>query len=231
MSVGDHAVHVLRRYLDEARYRDQKRLPPERDLSQKLGLSRRALRGALDKFEAEGRLWRHVGRGTFVGARPPEREMGVSLVTAQTSPAELMDVILWLEPTLARIAAIRASKKEIDGLLYLLDQGEHIYDPVAWDAWDTRLHRAIVEASHNDLMLAMYDSFVAVREEPAWIYLRSEATAAARFDELRGHHRAIVEAIAAHNPRGAEIAMRRHLVSVQEAQVLGPADDAITHAD
>lgn len=229
MPVGDHAVHALRRYLEESGHRTPARLPPERDLSRALGLSRRALRTALDRLEAEGRLWRHVGRGTFLGARPPEDDVR-SLVTARTSPAELMEVTLWLEPMLARNAAIRATRKEIDGFRYLLEQSETVADPLSWDLWDTRLHRAIVEASHNDLMLSMYDSFVVVRDEPAWKHLRSEATTPERFAELHGHHRAIVEAIAAHNPRGAEAAMRHHLLSVQDALLLGPADDTVARS-
>jgi DNA-binding FadR family transcriptional regulator len=226
MSAGTEAVEVLRRLLESGRYPSQARLPPERALTQELGLSRRALRSALEVLEAEGRLWRQVGRGTFTGARPPEREEGISLVTAQTSPAELMEVSLWLEPVLARVAATRASRMEIDGLRYLLERSEPIRDPVTWDLWDTRIHRAIAEASHNGLMLSLFDSINAVRDQAAWTRLRSEATTPERFEELRRQHRVIVDAIAAQDPRAAETAMRRHLVSVQEALLLGPEDGA-----
>jgi DNA-binding FadR family transcriptional regulator len=225
MSAGAEAIEVLRRLLEGESYPNQARLPPERALAQELGLSRRALRSALDVLEAEGRLWRHVGRGTFVGARPPEREAGISLVTAQTSPAELMEVCLWLEPTLARIAAMRANRMEIDGLRYLLNRSEPIRDPVTWDLWDIRLHRAIAEITHNGLMLSLFDSINAVRDEAAWARMRSEATTPERFEELRGQHGVIVDAIASHDPRAAETAMRRHLISVQDALLLSPVDD------
>ena len=87
------AAGLLRNFLDDERLPARTRLPPERDLIVRLGMSRRALRQGLEVLEAEGRLPRHVGKGTFVGARPPGSEPGLSFVTARTSPAELMDIL------------------------------------------------------------------------------------------------------------------------------------------
>ena len=65
-SSSDHAALArMREYLLHAELEDGGRLPPERDLALSLGLSRGALRKALADLEAEGVLWRHVGKGTF----------------------------------------------------------------------------------------------------------------------------------------------------------------------
>jgi len=220
MKVKTQAIQSLLALLGSGRYPSGSQLPPERELTLELGISRRALRQGLELLEAEGRLWRHVGKGTFVGTRPPERELGMSLVTASTSPAELMDLSLWIEPTFARIAALRASGMDIDTLRYLLGKSAMARDAATWDIWDVRLHRAIAEATHNALTIAVFDSLNAVRDEGAWRRLRSDPTTPARFDELTQHHREIVEAIAAHDPPAAEAAMRRHLRSVQHAVLL-----------
>lgn len=227
MNSKQQASQNLRSLLNGGAYPPGSRLPPERDLMLRLGLSRRALRLGLEQLEAEGRLWRHVGKGTFVGTRPPERELGMSLITASTSPAELMDLCLWTEPTYARVAATRASRMDIDNLRYLLDKSVAARDASTWDIWDVRLHRAIAEATHNALALAVFDSLNAVREEGAWRRLRNDPTTTERFEELTLHHRQIVDAIARHDPPAAEAAMRRHLRSVQHALLL---EDAGTDA-
>ncbi|WP_164125975.1 GntR family transcriptional regulator, partial [Stenotrophomonas maltophilia] len=56
----------LRAYLAQTEMGPQGRLPPERDLAAVLDVSRAELRKALAALEAEGQLWRHVGKGTFL---------------------------------------------------------------------------------------------------------------------------------------------------------------------
>ena len=62
----------LRRYLQQNRLSDHARLPPERELASKLGVTRNRLRGVLRRMAAQGEIWRHVGKGTFIGRRPLE---------------------------------------------------------------------------------------------------------------------------------------------------------------
>ncbi len=62
----------LRAYIAEGGFEPGMRLPPERELTETLGMTRNALRRALDALEREGALWRHVGKGTFVSSAPPE---------------------------------------------------------------------------------------------------------------------------------------------------------------
>ena len=65
------ALIQLRAYLAQQRLPVNSRLPPERELCRALGVTRTAVRNALATLEAEGQLWRHVGKGTFVGTRKP----------------------------------------------------------------------------------------------------------------------------------------------------------------
>jgi DNA-binding FadR family transcriptional regulator len=81
------ALDRLRLLLDEAAPGGDHRLPPERDLAEQLGVGRRALRRALEVLEAEGRIWRHQGKGTFAGPRPvtPDGWARGALATHQPS--------------------------------------------------------------------------------------------------------------------------------------------------
>jgi DNA-binding GntR family transcriptional regulator len=69
---ADGALSRLQGLLADRQYPLNGRLPPERSLCRELGVNRGALRKALAVLEAEGQIWRHVGRGTFVGTRPAE---------------------------------------------------------------------------------------------------------------------------------------------------------------
>jgi GntR family transcriptional regulator len=66
-SLVDVAEDALRRWLATGRHRPGERLPPEQELSARLGISRGTLRTALQRLEESGEIVRRQGSGTFVG--------------------------------------------------------------------------------------------------------------------------------------------------------------------
>ncbi len=75
---GGHAALVqLQAYLAQIDLPSDGRLPPERELCDTLGVSRGDLRKALDVLARDGHIWRHVGKGTFVGSGPVEETIGI----------------------------------------------------------------------------------------------------------------------------------------------------------
>ena len=80
------------------------------------GVSRAALRKALALLEAEGMIWRHIGRGTFIGDRPPDEVPGLSAITRATHPEEVIEVRLLIEPHISQLAARRATAANIDAM-------------------------------------------------------------------------------------------------------------------
>ena len=221
----DRALNTLSSLLDQPEFTSGSRLPPERVLATKLKLSRSALREGLEVLEAEGRIWRHVGQGTFVGHRPAPPPAALSLITARTSPSEVLEARLLVEPLLARMAALRASEAEIEQMQRLLEKSETARDAKTWELWDGRLHRAVAEAAHNSLLLSIFDAFNAMRSQAKWSALRQAALTPARHAAYCAHHRAYVGAIGARNPAKAEEVMRRHIEAVREG-LLGAAASA-----
>lgn len=216
MKRRETALRRLSKLLQGPDYPANGRLPPERELAVQLKLSRSALREGLEVLEAEGRIWRHVGQGTFVGNRPVPAPATLSLITARTSPSEVLETRLMVEPMLARMAATRASEAEIAQMQRLLEKSEAARDAKTWELWDGRLHRAVAEAAHNGLLLSIFDAFNAMRSQAKWAALRQAALTPERHAAYCNHHRAYVEAIAAHNPARAENVMRRHIEAVRE---------------
>jgi DNA-binding FadR family transcriptional regulator len=212
----DVSLRKLLDLLQSPDYPLNSRLPPERDLAVQLNLSRSALREGLEVLEAEGRVWRHVGRGTFVGRRPAPEPADLSLITARTSPAEMLETRLLVEPQLARMAAMRATGAEVEQMQRLLEKSEAARDAKTWELWDGRLHRAVAEAARNGLLLSIFDAFNAMRSQARWSELREHTLTPERHQDYCAHHRAYVEAIASRDPLRAELVMRRHIEAVRD---------------
>jgi DNA-binding GntR family transcriptional regulator len=87
---GIETVARLRAYIEGGQLTVDSRLPPERELSRALGVSRAGLRQALAVLESEGQIWRHVGKGTFIGTRPIATVSDIDAMVRRTNPAEVM---------------------------------------------------------------------------------------------------------------------------------------------
>lgn len=191
------------------------RLPPERSLCAELGISRGTLRKVLERLEARGRLWRHVGRGTFVGTRPASRDARFSVVSEATSPHELMEMRLILEPQIARFAAMRATEQEIGHMRYCVRKTGTVTESQAYELWDATLHRAVAQAAHNTLLLAVFDAVNEVRSMTEWGRLR-DIVVSSRVVQLTWwrQHEEFVEAIADRDAERAQLAARDHVEMV-----------------
>lgn len=212
----DRSLTKLSHLLSGGGYPLQSRLPPERELATMLGLSRSALREGLELLEAEGRIWRHVGKGTFVGERPAKTSVDLDLLSETTNPEEVVEVRLLFEPLIASLAALRATPAEIAHMGHLLEKGDAARDAIAWERWDAALHRAVAQAARNKLLLAIFDAFNGMRRQAAWGKLRGAVLTAERLSLYRAHHREYVAAIADRDGPRAEQAMRRHLLMVRD---------------
>ncbi len=207
-------IDVLRSRLATGDLSDGDRVLPEREIAALLGVSRRALRQALDVLEAEGRIWRRQGQGTFLGAPPPPRGRSLSGLANHTSPLEIMEVRMEIEPILARLAALRATPAELDIMMRLAERCRDAPDETEYERWDSAFHRKIAEAAHNGLVLALFDSVRALRRDPDWIRLREMRRQAGIRRQLGEGHCAIVAALTNRDPDAAEAAMREHLQTV-----------------
>jgi DNA-binding FadR family transcriptional regulator len=95
-------------------------LPPERNLARQLAATRGEIRRALASLERDGLITRHVGRGTFVTDDASQRFNGAP---PDTSPAEIMQARLTIEPPITTLAARLARRARCPGKLrrYLAD--------------------------------------------------------------------------------------------------------------
>jgi DNA-binding FadR family transcriptional regulator len=212
-NVPDQDLSRLRALLEETVQRGEDRLPPEPRLSEELGVTRGRLRTLLKKLENEGAIWRHVGKGTFVG---PRQMVEAPLQSVSFSVDDILQARGALEPQLAAEAAIHATMVDIASMDECLTEMRNSASLLQWKRLDERLHRTIAEATHNVLLLMLYDTLRA----------QMKMTLDRRIDQVFGaepgpkentdsEHRALIEAIRSHDPVAAETAMREHIRSVR----------------
>jgi DNA-binding FadR family transcriptional regulator len=212
---GHGALTQLRAWLSQKELAPNTRLPPERELAERIGVSRGELRKALAVLEAQGELWRHVGKGTFLGARPVAEMASIAAIAAQTNPAEVMRARLSIEPELAREAALHATAEDIAELRLCVAGARDAESWRHYETWDNRLHRAIAAAAHNALLLTLFDVMNAVRRTVVWGRLRNDGPRPPADHHSFGEHAAIVAAIEERNLAAAAERMRLHLRNVQ----------------
>lgn len=206
-------------------------LPTERALVAQLGVGRRAVRRALDVLEAEGAIWRHQGRGTFVGPEPQGSSRRVNDLARRANPGEVMETRLMVEPQLARLAALRATAADIARLRSLCERIGASADADARELWDGAFHRLIARCADNPMLLGVFDLVDAVRREESWHALREQGRDAAALARSAEQHARIVEAIAQRAAAEAEVAMRTHLLAIA-GQLAGAAETqpGVAHA-
>jgi DNA-binding FadR family transcriptional regulator len=211
------------------------RIPPERSLASDLGVGRRSLRRALDILEQEGRISRHQGRGTFINGhdsgetdgamlqrplrngngRHPTPSLSIDHLLDHTSPMEVIEVRLAIEPVMARLAAFRATQSEIHRLQALAGETRTAADPGTYEKADALFHRTIAEIAQNRLYLAVFDTIHASQRDPGWRRLGENAHCFKRQSVYADYHEEISAAIAARQGEKAHELMHRHLSDVQ----------------
>ncbi|MDI7861968.1 FadR family transcriptional regulator [Rhizobiaceae bacterium n13] len=214
---SNYALEKLRDLLRDGGAGADGKLPTERTLSEKLGLSRRAIRRALEVLEAEGAIWRKQGSGTYVGQKPHAWSAQLEAIVAGTNFMEIMEVRLRIEPQLAQLAALRAKGSDVDRMRELAQKILGSEDADAKELWDGALHRQIAQAAGNQLFLSIFDVINRVRQDDAWQSIRERARSSANTMNIsNAQHAAIIDAIASRDPAKAGEAMRQHLLMLQE---------------
>lgn len=208
------ALVQLRAYLAREKLPADNRLPAERELCEKLGVSRGELRKALAVLEAEGQIWRHVGKGTFVGGPPTSEIANLAGITASTNPRDVMRARILIEPELAREAAVNATAVAVKRMHECLAASRVAETWRQYENWDNQLHRSVAEATGNQALLCLFDTLNAIRRAVVWGRLRANPTRPASSHHSFTEHEAIVGAIEQRDRDGAAQAMRVHLQSV-----------------
>lgn len=211
----EFTLSKIRKMISAGDVGDRGRLPPERELAHALGVGRRSLRRALDVLEKEGQVSRRQGRGTFVTAADIGVTGPLDGVLDHTNPLEVMEVRLSVEPTIARLASLRASRCDIKQLRELVEETKEARNSADYQRADAAFHHGIAVAARNELFLALYEALHGLRQDASWERLTENGRCYKKQAVYVRYHREIFEAIAARDSGRAQEAMYNHLSDVQ----------------
>jgi GntR family transcriptional repressor for pyruvate dehydrogenase complex len=192
-------------------------LPAERDLAQRFGVSRTAVREAVKVLREKGLVEAYSGRGTFIteGTSQAIRQSLDRMIKIGQSEGSthLVEVREILEPEIAALAAARAEESHLAAMreaIAVMDRSRQDQD--AFIEADLDFHLALAEAAANPLILSLIDSIVGLlREQRTNIFNVSGGPERGQF-----HHKRILQAMERRNPTEAREAMRAHLQQVRE---------------
>jgi GntR family transcriptional repressor for pyruvate dehydrogenase complex len=195
-------------------------LPPERELSLELGVSRTSLRQALTALEALGMIEIRHGAGAYLVATEPDQmvqSLAVTLAEQNKRLPEAMEARMGLERFIAGLAASRRTATDLKRARRALARMEReIADGGLGTEGDAEFHQALWSAAHNavlqQVMESLQEQIARIREESLSQAERPQRSLAA--------HWHILEAVEAGDPAAAVAAMDAHLWEVADTVLL-----------
>lgn len=213
VTTGNVAVQLRRRIL-EGEYAFEERLPAERSLAEEFGVARGTIRSVLQILEEQHLVIRQVGSGTYVTHRELTNQQEISSVT---SPLEMNEVRIAIEPQMVRLAIANASSRELEELRDALRQCEDCGgDPEKFALGDAAFHMALAHCSRNKLMYWLYERISEVRRHAQWRTMKAKLLTPERIAFYNSQHRKIYEAIAARDTPNAVQLIKQHLYGVHD---------------
>lgn len=202
--------------------RPGERLPSERDLAEKLGVSRPSLRDALAKLQGRGLLTTRAGAGVYVEQLLDSAFSDTLVQLFAAHDEALFDYISFrrdLEGMSAERAARHGSDTDlqiIDTIFRKMEAAHQKRDPSEEAQLDAEFHLSIVEASHNIIMLHMMRAMFNLLHEGVFYNRQIIFRKPALRDDLLHQHKQINDALQARDAPRAKQAAEAHLNFVEQ---------------
>lgn len=209
----DRVIQAIEAQIVGGRLAVGTRLPPEREFSEQLGVSRPVVREAVRNLVTRGLLETRHGVGTTV--RAVSREQVVNPLTLflrirgeDVGVQHLHQVRSILEVENAALAAEQATEDDLRELTRICAEMEAAAgDPALFARKDSEFHRRLGETTHNPLLILLFNSV----HDMMGAVRTLVANQSGLFERVMPTHTRILQAVAAHDAAGARRAMREHL--------------------
>lgn len=207
------------------------KFPPEREIASAMNVSRNTLREAIASLRLMGLLEVRRSSGIFVAKLPSEHDAtGIQAVYAANVDTETsIDARIAIEPGAAVLAAKQATKKDWSLLHDLFGAIVKAVDDLDVDRYrltDNRFHKAIAEATHNELLIKTLLPILDTARQPLWSMMKRDIYSPAVLQQGCAEHKSIYKALC----RGKETeifhAVRNHLEASKRRLIADLEQDA-----
>lgn len=214
--VSTEAVGQIVNFIRSRQLGPGDRLPSERRLAKDLGISRASVREALHSLAGTGLIEIRAGVGAFV-QHPVSEFIGTALPPRLLANREILEKLFELrqiiETGAVAIAALKATPADLDLIRRAVEQMEACEaqrDLEGMVEADIELHRAILVATGNDILVHLMDNVADLLREVRRLSVSISEDVHLALES----HRAILQALEQHQPEEARQAMLVHLQNV-----------------
>jgi GntR family transcriptional activator of glc operon len=223
MAIAQDISYRLERLILDGGLAPEQKMPSERQLATRLGVSRAIIREALHELQGRGVIETRHGKGSFVARIVPgsedEGEDSPLLQMFTGHPRTLYDLLEvreQLEGQAAYLAAQRATALDLHRITKAYSALEHT-DPLTNARPDHNFHQAIVEASHNPVLVHVLNGLknlmlLTVEASVANLNPREEMR-----NKISRQHKRIYQAVMAGKPEAAKRIAMAHVRFVSDA--------------
>ncbi|OEE86120.1 FCD domain-containing protein [Enterovibrio norvegicus] len=219
---------VLRNELSDGQYQVGDRLPPERDIAERLDVSRTVVREAIIMLELENLVEVKKGSGVYILNIPSASNSRDNEVSDEAGPFEMLQARQLLESNIAEFAATQVTPGDIVKMRAALEleRSELSSGNTGYNG-DEEFHMSIAAATQNSVLVDMLKQSWERREQsPMWKKLHSRITTQGYRDEWLDDHARILAALQKKDPIAAKSAMWQHLENVKQRLIeLSDIDD------
>ena len=219
-TLSSRVAGQLEKLIFEDRLRPGDRLPPERVLAERFGVSRTVVREAVRALVARRLLEVHSGSGTIVSSLEPgvaaefmSSLLGLSLRSGKLNYSKVIEVRRILEVEIAGFAAQRRTEKDIQNMEEILRKAEsNLGDPAIFVETDISFHETLAQATQNLLFLVLLSSITDVLIEGRQLAVEVPGFA----ERALSHHQRILSCVRDGDSEKGREAMYHHMNEARE---------------
>lgn len=213
----EQVVDRIRAHVAESGLRAGDKLPSERDLAERLGISRASVKQAIVVLEVQGLLDVRHGGGTYLRKNSLDVEPVEELMARRRRLPDVLEAREALETKLAELAARRRTDADLEMIDAALEfMAVEIADGGSGEQGDRLFHAAVTAAAYSSILAEFMRSIAEQIAESRHESLRQPG----RPSRSLAQHQRIADAIRAADPRAAAAAMRRHVQTVSKVRLL-----------